>query len=70
MFVAQKKHLNPRSFRHRIRDGVGSYFDFNHFLGLDPMDHTWFQSLYHTNKRTKKGLVLKPEDTGHLISNL
>lgn len=69
MYVAEKKHLHPRSFHHRIRDGAVSYFDSNHFLGLDPLDHSRFQDLYHGKRHSKRRMVLEAEDTNHLISN-
>ena len=69
MYVGEKKHVHPRSFHHRIRDGAGSFFNSNHFLGMDPMDHSRFQGLYG-DKTQKKKVVLVEEDTHHLISNL
>jgi HSP20 family protein len=46
MFVGQKLHIHPRSFHHRIRDGQAHYFDQNHFLGVDPLDHSKFHDIY------------------------
>ncbi len=39
-----------RSFHHRIKDGAAHYFDSNHFMGIDPLDHSHFHEIYSKNK--------------------
>lgn len=69
MYVAEKRRVHPRSFHHRIRDGAVGYFNTDHLLGMDPMDHSRFRGLYEKKKESIKWDVLQEEDTHHLISN-
>ena len=42
--------IHSRSFHHRIKDGNSHYFDENHFMGIDPLDHARFHEIYEHKK--------------------
>lgn len=43
-----------KSFHHRIKDGAAHYFDNNHFMGIDPLDHSKFHDIYEPNRKSTK----------------
>lgn len=46
--------IHSKSFHHRIKDGGAHYFDSNHFLGIDPLDHSKFHEIYATIQKVSK----------------
>lgn len=40
-----------KSFHHRIKDGAAHYFDSNHFMGIDPLDHSKFHDIYEDKSK-------------------
>ncbi len=54
MYIGKKFRIQPRSFRHRIRENFGHFFDENHLMGLDPFDHTLFPGKYEPPANVKE----------------
>lgn len=49
--------FHPLSFRHRIRDGATHYIDTEHFMGIDPLDHSKFHDIYRPAKNAEKAAI-------------
>ncbi len=54
MYVGKKYRIQPRSFRHRIRENFGQFYDDNHLMGLDPFDHTLFPGNYEPPAKVRE----------------
>ena len=56
MYIGKKYRIDPRGFRHRIRENFGEYYDHSHLLGIDPFDSTKFPHVYEppTNVKEKE----------------
>lgn len=61
--IMEKLRIHSRSF-HRIRNGETHYFGDDHFMGIDPLDHSKFHKVYDLPKEPKttcKSLMVKPK---------
>lgn len=54
MYTGNKNQTHPHSFHHSMKDGASHYFDRNHFLGIDPLDHTKFHHFYEPPVNVKE----------------
>lgn len=54
MKTSDKPESHFKSFHHRIKDGAAHYFDSNHFMGIDPLDHARFHEIYSDKKPDEK----------------
>lgn len=57
MDIGKKSRIHSRSFHHRIRDGEGHYFNENHFMGIDPMDHSKFHDVYEIENKERMNVA-------------
>ncbi len=54
MSTGKKFRIRPRSLKNRVKESFGRFVDYNHSIGLDPLDHTLFTGKYGTSMDLKQ----------------